>query len=160
MNIFYIICYVYFKNYLYEQNLLIISESESFCILKIIRWRKDLADALEPAIFQIRIAKKKCFLRRVLRPIEKIFILTEFAHNFWKWIFLDFKTHTLIICALRVLPAETWLTVYRRRHIRAQAAVGPGWACKKFGPNVFWNCNFSAPRASQDFSSGQTGAIG
>ena len=61
--------------------------------------------------------------------------------------------------ALRVPPAETRLTVYRRPHIRAQAAVRPGWGSDKFGSNVFSNCNFSAPRASEDFSSGQTGAI-
>ena len=61
--------------------------------------------------------------------------------------------------ALRVSPAETRLTVYRRPHIRAQAAVRPGWAARKFNANVFSNCNFSAPRASQDFSSGQNGAI-
>ena len=36
--------------------------------------------------------------------------------------------------ALRVSPAETRLTVYRRPHIRAQAAVRPGWGADKFGP--------------------------
>ena len=63
--------------------------------------------------------------------------------------------------ALRVPPAETRLTVYRRPHIiRAQAAVHPGWGSDKFSSNVFSNCNCSAPRACQNFSSGQNGAIG
>ena len=40
--------------------------------------------------------------------------------------------------ALRVFPAETRLTVYRRpRIIRLQALCRPGWAADKFVANVF-----------------------
>ena len=59
----------------------------------------------------------------------------------------------------RVFPAETRLTVYRRRNIPPPSVLAPESRNSKFMAKQFSNCNISAPRAYLEISLGPTGDI-
>ena len=56
----------------------------------------------------------------------------------------------------RVFPAETRLTVYRRRNIPPPSVFVPELLNSKFGPAPVSNCNISASRAYLEISSGRS----
>ena len=55
----------------------------------------------------------------------------------------------------RVFPAETRLTVYRRRNIPPPSVFAPESRNSKFMAKQFSNCNISAPRAYLEISLGR-----
>ena len=137
-----------------------------------------LADAWKSSIIQIRDSRWEEYFTHVLRPIKKyldsqnqlIISDNKFStaytnrENFINpisYVYIHIQIHKY---ALRVLPAETWLTVYRRLRILKF------WVCSniRFSSSIFLitqfliivNCNRFTIFFVSTIANGSTGSVG